>query len=514
MNRRIAVAAPGQDAADAALAIGAAGGNAVDAAIAAIVVASCTEPGIVSPMGGAFVNVWQPGGSPMVIDGYAEMPGRGREPERFGSGVWRVWMEYGGGIHVSGGPGSVGTPGMFAALAEASERYGVLPWAELLAPAAEVLRRGYLLGASSAYYLGYATAELFAQDEETVAFLAQAGLPPRTGATLRDPDLAASLDHLGAKGADDLYTGELAHALAAYMDENGGLLSLADLAAYEPRVRPALRTRLGDWDLGVNPAPSIGGPVLTAMLRLLQSRRVERGATDARDVLEIEALVLDYRRRLIDRSEDLESAGHELIRILEEIGPDGLAAVATSQDTVHVSTVDTDGLACALTTSAGYGSGVTLPGTGLALNNALGEEELNRRGLHALAPGTRLASNMAPTTARRDDGATLAVGSPGADRITTALFQVLGGLCLDQLPLQQAVDQPRLHVAMDDAGAIKLHFEMSDPISPVARASGFPTVAHDSLHMYFGGVGAALHLADGGLEAAADPRRAGAAGIS
>ncbi|QQS01214.1 MAG: gamma-glutamyltransferase [Austwickia sp.] len=511
---RLAVAAPGPDAADAALAIGAAGGNAVDAAIAAIVVASCTEPGIVSPMGGAFVNVWQPGGSPMVIDGYAEMPGRGRERERFGSGVWRVWMEYSGGIYVSGGPGSVGTPGMFAALAEASERYGVLPWSELLAPAAEVLRRGYRLGASSAYYLGYATAELFAQDEETVAFLAQCGQPPTTGAILRDPSLAATLDHVGAKGADDLYTGELGHALAAYMDDNGGLLSLADLEAYEPRVRPALRTRLGDWDLGVNPAPSIGGPVLTAMLRLLQSRRAERGTTDARDVLEIERLVLDYRRRLIDRSEDLELAGHELIRSLEEIGPEGLAAVATSQDTIHVSTVDTDGLACALTTSAGYGSGVTLPGTGLALNNALGEEELNRRGLHALAPGTRLASNMAPTTARRDDGATLAVGSPGADRITTALFQVLGGLCLDHLPLQQAVDQPRLHVALDDAGAATLHYEASDPISPLARESGLATVAHDALHMYFGGVGATLHLPDGGLVAAADPRRAGAARAS
>lgn len=513
MNRRIAVAAPGQDAADAALQIGAGGGNAVDAAIAAIVVASCTEPGIVSPMGGAFVNVWAPGGSPMVIDGYAEMPGRGRERDRFGAGVWRVWMEYGGGLHVSGGPGSVGTPGMFAALAEASERYGVLPWRELLAPAAEVLRRGYRLGASSAYYLGYATAELFAQDSETVDFLAQCGTPPRTGAILRDPDLAATLDHLGVAGAQDLYDGDLARLLATYMDDNGGLLSLADLAAYEARVRPALRTRLRDWDLGVNPAPSIGGPVLTAMLRLLQRRREERGASDARDVLEIETLVLDYRRRLIDPSDDLERAGQELIRVLDDYGPEGLAALATSQDTIHVSTVDSDGLACALTTSAGYGSGVILPGTGLALNNALGEEELNRRGLHALPPGTRLASNMAPTTARRDDGALLAVGSPGADRITTALFQVLGGLCLDQLPLQQAVDQPRLHVSVNEAGGHTLHYEMSDTLSPLARASGLPTAAHESLHMYFGGVGAALRAPDGALEAAADPRRAGATGV-
>lgn len=514
MRTRLAVAAPGQVAADAALRIADAGGNAVDAAIAAVVTASCTEPGIVSPMGGAFVNVWAPGEDPVVLDGNCEMPGRGRSPERFGSGVWEIHMEYAGGITVFGGPGSVATPGMFAALGEASTRWGRAPWRDLLSPASEVLRRGYRLGASSAYYLGYATAELFARDDETVAFLSQAGSPPPTGALLRDPALADSLDHLGRAGAADLYMGELAQALARDMDERRGLLSAADLAAYRTRTRPALRTTLGRWDLAVNPAPSIGGPVLTTMLRLLQLHRLRQGATDATDVVEIQRLVLDYRRRLIDVSEDLEQAGQDLIRVLEEVGPEGLAAVATSQDTIHVSVVDGDGLACAITTSAGYGSGVTVPGTGLALNNALGEPELNRRGLHALPVGTRLASNMAPTTGRDEDGAVLAIGSPGADRITTALFQVLGGLCLDELDLQAAVDQPRLHVGFDGDGRPEVRFERSGPLTSALAGLDVALSPQEPLTMYFGGVGAALRRPTGELLAAADPRRVAAAAVA
>ena len=274
-----------------------------------------------------------------------------------------------------------------------------------------------------------------------------------------------------------------------------------------------LRTRLGRWDVGVNPPPSIGGPVLTAMLRLLADRRERQGHTDAADVIDVQHAVLSYRRRAIDAAEDLETAGRELIATLEEIGPDGLAALGSSPETIHVSAVDDTGLACSITTSAGYGSGLTTPGTGLMMNNALGEPELNRRGLHALRPGTRLASNMAPSTARRDDGAVLAVGSPGADRITTALMQVMGGICLDGHPLQQAIDAPRLHVAFDAQGAARVEYEPGPGLAEALAECRFPTVPHDRIAMYFGGVGAALVHHDGHLEAAGDPRRTAATAV-
>ena len=121
--------------------------------------------------------------------------------------------------------------------------------------------------------------------------------------------------------------------------------------------------------------------------------------------------------------------------------------------------------------SAGYGAGLTVPGTGMLLNNALGEPELNKRGLHRLVPGTRLASNMAPTTGRTADGRVLAIGSPGADRITTALMQVLGQGCLHGADLQHAIDAPRLHVRFEATGEAVVEHE-SDPGIAAAVAAG------------------------------------------
>ncbi|WP_226344469.1 gamma-glutamyltransferase [Agilicoccus flavus] len=513
MTRRVAVAAPGHDPVDAALSVAAAGGNAVDAAVAAVITATVTEPGLVSPMGGAFVNVWAPGDEPVVVDGNVEMPGRAAAAERFTHGVDAHETGYFGGLTIYGGAGTVATPGMFAALDRASGRWGVLPWAEVMAPAIDVARRGFRLGGASAYYLGTAGDTLFAADPETKAYLRQDGTLPVMGQTLLSPQLAATFETIAADGVSTLYSGELARLLAADLAGRGGLLGLADLQEYRTVTRPALRSRLHAWDIAANPPPSVGGPVLTTMLRLLADRRRTRGATDASDVVDIQRTVLGYRYRAIDRAHDLETAGRELLELLDTLGPAGLEAVCSSPETIHVSVVDSDGLACAITTSSGYGSGVTVPGTGLMLNNALGEPELNRRGLHALRPGTRLASNMAPATARRDDGAVLAIGSPGADRITTALFQVLGGVCLDDHPLQEAIDAPRAHVVLDGDGSAHLEYEPGVGLAEIAAATGMRAVAHERLAMFFGGVGACLRHPDSALEAAGDPRREAATGV-
>lgn len=509
---RVAVAAPGSEPVEAALSVAALGGNAVDAAAAAIITATVTEPGIVSPMGGAFVNVWRPGQDPVVVDGNVEMPGRGRPDESFGQGVREVFVDFYGGMTVFAGHGSVATPGMFAALAEANRLWGAAPWRELVLPAAHFASNGYPLGRSAASYLTQAS-PLFMADDQTRAFLEQGtGAPPVAGQIMTSPHLATSMEAIAA-GVETLYGGELAEVIEADMDAHAGLLTREDLASYRTVIRPALRTRLREWDIGVNPAPSIGGPVLTTMLRLLADRKLTAGATHALDVADIQRIVLGYRRRAIDHAHDLEQAGRELIGLLDELGPAGLQAVCSSPETIHVSVVDADGLACSITTSSGYGSGVTTPHTGLVLNNALGEPELNRRGLHALPPGTRLASNMAPTTARHDGGAALAIGSPGADRITTALFQVLGGVCLDNHPLQQAIDQPRLHIAIDDDGRERMEYEESTALREAALRIGLPTVVHPPMDMYFGGVGAAARHDDGRLDAAGDPRREAAVGV-
>ena len=504
MTPRAAIAAPNTYATESAAHALSEGGTAVDAAIAAMLTATVTEPGVVAPLGGCFINVWAPGEDPVVVDGNVEMPGRGMSEDVRGGGLIEAASSYGGGMVTYVGPGSVATPGMLAAMGWAHQRFGRAPWAELLQPAADVARAGYPLGKTAQSYLVLVTETILAWDPATRALLTDDGAAPPLGHRIVDPILADTLEHIGAQGAATAYRGDVARAIDADMRRRGGLLTLADLEAYQPVVRTALRSHLGPWDLACNPPPSIGGPVLTALLRLLDGTT---GDVDPAQAAGVMKEVLDIRLDRIDTAEDLEAAGAELLATLHQIGATGLP---TSPSTAHVSVVDADGMACALTASAGYGSGMTVEGTGLVANNSLGELELNRLGLHVLPPGTRLASNMAPTTARREDGAVLAIGTPGADRITTALAQVLTHMARHGEDLQTAIDRPRMHPRRLDDGSTRIDHEEDPWLADSLDDAGLTRFEHPPSSMYFGGVGAALLDPRGELTAAGDARRVAA----
>src|SRR3954451_16667180 len=161
----LAVAAPNEASADAAEEVALAGGNAVDAALAAALVAMVNEVGIVSISSGGFVTV-QPGdGRPAyAVDGWMDMPGRGRATAAAPDSTWDVTTEYGGGVDITIGPGSVAVHGSLAAFGEAHRRNGRLPWPEVVAPALEVARRGFLLSSASRYYLDFVHDEIFGWD--------------------------------------------------------------------------------------------------------------------------------------------------------------------------------------------------------------------------------------------------------------------------------------------------------------------------------------------------------------
>lgn len=507
MTRRAAIAAPNSSATQAGMHALGSGGNAIDAAIAAMVTATATEPGIVSPLGGCFITIWPVDGEPVVIDGNVEMPGRGAAPDRFGAGLIECVTSYGGGLTTYAGPGSVATPGMFAGMGLAHERFGAAPWSELLGIAASLAADGFQLSHTAASYFELVAHTIFAWDPDTRRIYTDdaRALPP--GHVIRDANLVTTLRQIGEEGAASVYTGDLAARIVADLTERGGLITGSDLAAYRPVVRSPLRTVLHGWELACNPPPAIGGAVLTAMLRLVGD---VSGPVFPEQAARVMKDVLDLRLHRVDIADDLEAAGHELLETIASMGAVGLP---TSPDTAHVSVVDSDGNACAVTASAGYGSGMYLGGTGMLGNNALGEPELNRRGLHALAPGTRMASNMSPTTARHPDGTILAIGTPGADRITTALLQVLLHFCVRGETLQYAVDAPRLHVRHLDDGTVRIDYEESDPLRAeltdlrAESDTAVPLHAHEPHSMYFGGVGAALRSPEGQLTAVADPRR-------
>ena len=508
MPRHVAVAATGPLAVDAGLTAVRAGGNAVDAAIAAMCVAMTSEPGVVSPMGGAYVTIWPTDGEPETIDGNVEMPGRGLSAQRFGMGLREFALSYGGGVTVFGGYGSAALPGALSALQLAHDRHGAGAWAQAIAPAEKAAREGFRVGSASASYLALTTDNLFGWDPETHATLTRPdGSVLQSGDLLRDPDLADSWARIAAHGASDVYTGELGERIAQACRDNEGLITAADLAAYRPVVRRPLRQRIGHWDIATNPPPSVGGPMLAVMLS--EMARVDDWSWGS--TIGVQRRALTYRSEVHDFSADLEEDGYTM---LEEVQRSGLAGLSTSQDTAHVSAVDSDGLACAITASSGYSSGATIPGTGLLLNNCLGEPELNRLGLHALAPGTRLASNMAPSVARHRSGDVLAIGSPGADRITTALMQVLTRHCLLGMPLGEAIAAPRVHVRVVRGEPTRVEFERDPAIAAAIADSGLPGNEHEPQAMFFGGVGGAARSATGGLYAAGDPRREAATGVA
>jgi len=271
-------------------------------------------------------------------------------------------------------------------------------------------------------------------------------------------------------------------------------------------VRPAIEVGHSGWRVATNPPPAVGGVVLAAMLLLMDGHpRGEWNAEEVDWLVRVQEAVLLHRHHTLIRTEHLSEAAS---RLLENAAHTRLP-VLTSPSTVHTSAVDSDGLACSITISEGYGSGAIAPGTGIWLNNSLGETELNPRGYHGSPPGHRLPSNMAPSAARSPEGSVLAIGSPGADRITTAILQgTLNIIDLD-MPLQTAIDHPRLHVKLADEGSI-VRFEEGLPVvdlDVVSQCVGERV-------MYFGAVEAALWHPQSGLEVAADSRRVGGTTIA
>lgn len=506
----IGVAAASQIAADAGAAM-ADGGNAVDAAIAAAVTSLCTEPGIMCAGGSGFVTVWPPGGQPVVIDGYAEIPyGDGRTA--LGDGIVAVEFDYGGMMSQGVGYGSVATFGAFAALGAASQRFGRLPWDRVLEPVIGWADVGFPVSRGAAVFLESTYPAIYGWQRDSAALLTNGhGRPLREGDTLRVPGLADALRTIAADGAQACYSGAVGAHIGSYVHERGGLLTADDLARYAPLVRDALTVDISDWTIATNPSPAIGGVCVAAMLLLLRERTGHAwDAAAARTLALVEDAVLSYRTTRLDGAGVGRQAIDAATALLATAREGDLEVLLGAPSTVHTSAVDADGWACSVTASGGYGSGVLVPEVGMWLNNSLGEFDLHPGGIASLPPGSRLASNMAPTVARRPDGAVLAIGSPGAGRIATAVAQVLYHHLDLGAGLDAAVQRHRLHVeTVDGRRTVSV-----EPDVPLVDLAGYAVRRFARSHMYFGGVTAARWDPFTGVDVASDHRRGGAVAVS
>jgi gamma-glutamyltranspeptidase/glutathione hydrolase len=475
-----AVAAGDRQTVDAAVSVLRAGGNAVDAAVAAGCAAAVAEPGLTSLGGGGFLLCRTPDGATELFDFFVDTPGRGLPRADLEPHFTPVTVDFSGAEQVfHAGFGSVAVPGVLPGYLAAHRRLGRLPLAQVVAPAAALARRGAVLSPTQADVLRLLRAIVALTPEASRLFLVD-GRPRSAGERLVNVEYARFLDELGRLDPSGWVDLPEASETIAQMRRHDGLLTADDLATYRVHDREPHRVRYRGATLTTNPPPSFGGSIV------------------GRSLVEVDREHAGPRPTAVDLVQALHAATSA-----QKAEPP-VPSPQSSKGTTHVSVVDADGLVVSMTTSNGSCSGVLVPGTGVQLNNMMGEADLHPGGFHGAEPGTRVASMMAPSLLDLPDGSVVALGSGGSERIRSALLQTIVHLVAGDA-LADAVDAPRVHF---DGETTQLEHDVPDAVAAELAAHG-PVNRWERASLYFGGVNAVRRHPDGRLEAAGDARRHG-----
>jgi gamma-glutamyltranspeptidase/glutathione hydrolase len=436
------------------------GGSAADAAVAAALASCVAETVMTGLLGGGHAIYWDAsGGEARNLDCFVAVPGLGAEPREpelvaleipFGTEL----------VHYAVGPASAAVPGLPAGLGELWRAHGRLPWPRLVEPAVRLARDGVPMPPAHVACLAM-LAPVMTMNEGARIY-APGGRLLAEGEVLCQPGLSDALDVVASEGAGTVYRGSVAERLLALVEERSGLITRADLDAYEVQWREPVA------------AAYAGTRVLT------------------RAGLSAVPETLARLPGLAGRTAPARVRGL-LSALAEPATPDG-------GHTTNLVTADADGNACVLTTSLGLGSGDFLPGLDLHLNSMLGEIDLVSG---PLRPGERMESMMAPSLALAGGRIVLGAGAAGGTRLRTALVGVLAAILDEGLAPQEAVDRPRFHPV-----GRTLHAEpgVGEEALASLEEEGWTVRRWQGRHHYFGGVSAI-----GVRGAAGDPRRSGAA---
>jgi gamma-glutamyltranspeptidase/glutathione hydrolase len=398
------------------------------------------------------------------------------------------------------GPASCGVPGTAAGLEHALSRFGTAPLGELVGAGVTLAREGAPVNAEQAYILDILW-PIHERLPESRELYAPGGNKLGEGDIFRFPELAEALERFGAEGAEPFYRGDVAAALAGHVGERGGTLGPTDLAEYEAIERRPVAAAFRGAEVLTNPPPSSGGILIAYSLGLLERLGPES---------EPERLVAAMDAANQARDEEFAEAlyGEGLERALLDPQRLDLRAGDLLGSTTHISVLDGEGMCASVTCSNGSGSGVLVPGTGVILNNMLGEEDLNPLGFHAIAPGRRVPSMMAPTVVRRDGEIELGLGSAGSNRIRSAIVQTVVRAVEEGMTAGDAVRAPRLHV---EGGIVQAEPGIDEAALARIEARGVPVLRRPKINLFFGGVQAVARDRESGeLSGGGDPRRGGA----
>jgi len=451
-----------------------AGGSAVDACVAAGVTSWVVESMLTGPGGGGFMLVHEAdAGRTALLDFFVSVP-----REAAAGSLLELAVDFDGDTQqlFRTGAAAVAVPGTALGLWEAHARWGRLDWAALVTPAARLARDGFEL-TSMQGYLHQILDGLLRHSPEGDAMYGVDGRAYRWGEQFALPELGATLERYAERGAPVFYGGELAERIVSHVRDGGGAVTLADLESYELIEREPVSVAYRGCEFRSNPPPSSGGVLIALGLQVLGDEE----PTPSR-----------YARAM-DTQEAVRDA--QFARALY----DENAALQVLKGTTAISVVDGEGNAASLSSSLGSGSGVVVPGTGIHLNNMLGELDL----MGASQPGERLTSMMAPSLVLVDGRPRLVLGSAGSARLRGAILQVVGNV-VGGMPVEAAVGAPRVHA---EAGVV--HCEDAATAAAL-EAEGRPVVRWRERNLYFGGVSAVEVRPGGELAAAGDPRRGGA----
>ena len=464
------------------------GGNAVDAAVAVGFALAVVHPEAGNIGGGGFMVIRLRDGTTQALDYRETAPGRATRDmylDEHGEPTERSIT----------GHLAAGVPGSVAGLVEAHRRYGRLPLAAVVQPAIDLARDGFPVDEYRSESIRGDSARLASFPASRASFL-PGGAPPAPGTTLRQPELARTLEAIRDHGSDGFYHGPVADLIVAEMARGGGLISLDDLAGYRAIWRDPVAIRYRGHTIYSMPPASSGGVTMGEILNImegyaplppfgspalihLEAEAMRRAFTDRNTYLGDPAFVRNPTDRLLSKE--------YAATLREGIGPRATPTPAfspaahTGSSTTHYSVVDAEGNAVSTTTTLNnsYGSAVTVAGAGFLLNDEMDDftsapGKPNMYGLvqgeaNAIAPGKRMLSAMTPSIVLDPQGRLLmVVGTPGGPRIITMVYHVISNVIDHRMSLADAVMVPRMH-------------HQGLPDSLMVESNGFPPQTLDSL---------------------------------
>lgn len=448
------------------------------------------------------------------------------------------------------GYASVGIPGTVAGLALALEKHGTKSLSEVMQPAIRLAENGFPVPKTLADLL-VERFDVISKNAELAKVFLKDGLPLPEGAILRNPDYAASLHKIAQGGPDVFYKGEIADAIVADMAANGGFITKEDLAQYKAAIRFPVRSTYRGYTILTGPPPVTSVAVAEAlnvlenfdlaswgnlsfqnmqviteaMRQVTVDRRTYVGDPDFHQVPIEGMLSKDYAKTIAQRISfdkmtpadaikpgDFNAKTGALLRpSLAATGTDGQAYESPS--TTQISVVDSQRNMVSLTytLSSFFGAGVMVKGTGIILNNQMGNVVGPPTAPTGPQPYKRVVTTISPTIVLKNGKPWLAIGTPGASRIMQTLVTVLSNIIDHKMPLDKAIDAPRFFVGEGSSPAMDFEARVPADVVEKFKALGYKVKTRPDYDLYFGGVQAVMIDDSGNFIGAADPRRDGAA---